>query len=165
MITTSGAEVIQALNDEISRNSNLLDGTSFAQTVAARKITLLISYLVKVRDSNSSEELRAKIEAISNEDKTILSKIVKVLIVSRRQSLASSLTDLIPSESTFKSIAEILNITLVVYEIRDDYIKSVYGKGAMDVYIAYSKNASVFMSLSRKKSPAISRSNSKNGPT
>lgn len=61
MITSSPPEAILALNDEISKSSSFLEGTSFAQTVATRKITLLITYLVKVRDSNSPEELRLKI--------------------------------------------------------------------------------------------------------
>lgn len=64
---------------------------------------------------------------------------MRVLIVSRKNSLANCLTDPpIPTEASLKAIAEVLNIKLNMFEISgEDVQKSTYGKGAMEINLGY----------------------------
>ena len=76
-----------------------------------------MGFLLGLRGKCETADYRSKLEKISYEDKTILSKIVRIAVLHKRPAMGSQLNEVIPSESTLKSLAEVLNIRLTLYEV------------------------------------------------
>jgi hypothetical protein len=101
----------------VAKSTHLLDLSSFAQSVAARKINLIMTFLVSLRGKSEPADYRTKLEKISYEDKTILSKIIRIAVLNKKPAVGPQLTEPIPNETTLKIVAEVLGIRLSVYEI------------------------------------------------
>lgn len=85
-------EQVEQFQTDVSKSTNLLDLSSFAQSVAARKINLILTFLVGLRGKSEPSDYRSKLEKISYEDKTILTKIIRIALLQKRPALNAQIT-------------------------------------------------------------------------
>jgi hypothetical protein len=83
-MSSADNQQIEALKEDITKFSELLEGTTLSQNIAVRKKILIIAYLANMKAKSESDHFRSKLEKISYEDKTILTEIVKICVLSKR---------------------------------------------------------------------------------
>lgn len=82
----------------------------------------------------------------------------------KKPGITSQLAEPIPSETTLKAITEALGVRLCLYELEDgELVKGVFGKGNLELVMAFDRPSKSYLYLHRKMSPTVVRTQSLNG--